>query len=168
MPIVYGSSSNLLSIRKKKLIYCLESTASICIVLQHCFAYKKEFFGTPEALSLPRLLTLFHPPLSNGGFQEVTFFFWRPACYFGLYFPADCSRFLPRSPVASLLLLHSSKTPTQSTGALWLLRVAMERADHWQPFGSLNGWPRKCQLLTVATNYKNLANAVISHLKCTV
>lgn len=76
MPIVYGSSSNLLSIRKKKLIYCLESTASICIVLQHCFAYKKEFFGTTEALSLPRLLTLFHPPLSNSGFQEVTFFFF--------------------------------------------------------------------------------------------
>lgn len=76
MPIVYGSSSNLLSIRKKKLIYCLESTVSICIVLQHCFAYKKEFFGTTEALSLPRLLTLFHPPLSNGGFQEVTFFFF--------------------------------------------------------------------------------------------
>lgn len=52
--------SQLTFYKKKKLICFLESTESICIVLLHCFAYKKEFFGTTEALSL--LCSLFFSP----------------------------------------------------------------------------------------------------------
>lgn len=43
-----------------------------------------------------------------------------------------------------------------------------EGADRWQPFGSPNGWPRKCQLLEVATDYMKLGNTAISHLIQTV
>lgn len=116
MPIVYGSSSNLLSIRKKKLIYCLESTASICIVLQHCFAYKKEFFGTPEALSLPRLLTLFHPPLSNGGFQEVTFLFLEASLLFWVVFPCRLFSFPPAQPCGEPAAAALLKNPDTKHG----------------------------------------------------
>lgn len=97
MPLVYGSSSNLFSTREKK----KKSTASKALQVSTLFScivflIKKEFFGTTEALShLPSLF--FNPSqLSNSGFQPVTFpFLWRPARYFGLDFPADCSAFPP-------------------------------------------------------------------------
>lgn len=76
VPIVYGSSSNLLSVREKK----KKSPASKALQVFALFSSivlltkkKKEFFGTMEALSLPLLLTLFHSQLPNSSFQAVTF-----------------------------------------------------------------------------------------------
>lgn len=90
----------------KKKISCLESAASICIVLQHCFAYKKKKkgilwnHGGIESPSLAHSFSLSAPKqqLSSSDLSP-----WRPAGYFGLYFPADCSRFLPHSQALRLL-----------------------------------------------------------------
>lgn len=74
VPIVYGSSSNLLSVREKKNLLPRKCCKYLhCSPALFCLQKKKEFFGTMEALSLPLLLTLFHSRLPNSSFQAVTF-----------------------------------------------------------------------------------------------
>lgn len=152
VPIVYGSSSNLLSVREKKKISCLESAASICIVLQHCFAYKKKKRNSLEPwrhwVSLSCSL-FFTPSSQTAAFKqwpfsvEASWLFW-------VVFPCWLFSLPPAQP-----------SPQVAAGS-------REGADRWQPFGSPNGWPRKRQLLEVATDYMKLGNTAISHLIQTV
>lgn len=103
MPLVYGSSSNLLSIMKKSTASkALQvSTLFSCIV----FLTKKEFFGTTQALS--GLHSLFFNPsqLSNSGFQTVTFPFREgQLVILGWISQSIVLRFLPRCSAAKPLL----------------------------------------------------------------
>lgn len=135
----------------KKKISCLESAASICIVLQHCFAYKKKRNSLePWRHWVSLSCSLFFTP----GSQTAAFKQWpfsvEASWLFWVVFPCWLFSLPPAQP-----------SPQVAAGS-------REGADRWQPFGSPNGWPRKCQLLEVATDYMKLGNTAISHLIQTV
>lgn len=105
VPIVYGSSSNLLSVREKK-----KSPASKVLQVFALFSSivlltkkKKGILWNHGGIESPSLAHSFSLPAPKQQLSSSDLSPWRPAGYFGLYFPADCSRFLPHSQALRLL-----------------------------------------------------------------
>lgn len=104
VPIVYGSSSNLLSVREKK-----KSPASKVLQVFALFSSivlltkKKGILWNHGGIESPSLAHSFSLSAPKQQLSSSDLSPWRPAGYFGLYFPADCSRFLPHSQALRLL-----------------------------------------------------------------
>lgn len=152
VPIVYGSSSNLLSVRGKKNLLPRKCCKYLhCSPALFCLQKKKKRNSLEPwrhwvSLSCSLFFTL--------GSQTAAFKQWpfsvEASWLFWVVFPCWLFSLPPAQP-----------SPQVAAGS-------REGADRWQPFGSPNGWPRKCQLLEVATDYMKLGNTAISHLIQTV
>lgn len=152
VPIVYGSSSNLLSVREKKkspaskVLQVFALFSSIVLLTKKKKRNSLEPWRHWVSLSCSLFFTL--------GSQTAAFKQWpfsvEASWLFWVVFPCWLFSLPPAQP-----------SPQVAAGS-------REGADRWQPFGSPNGWPRKCQLLEVATDYMKLGNTAISHLIQTV
>lgn len=104
VPIVYGSSSNLLSVRGKKNLLPRKCCKYLhCSPALFCLQKKKGILWNHGGIESPSLAHSFSLPAPKQQLSSSDLSPWRPAGYFGLYFPADCSRFLPHSQALRLL-----------------------------------------------------------------
>lgn len=104
VPIVYGSSSNLLSVREKKNLLPRKCCKYLhCSPALFCLQKKKGILWNHGGIESPSLAHSFSLPAPKQQLSSSDLSPWRPAGYFGLYFPADCSRFLPHSQALRLL-----------------------------------------------------------------